>query len=85
MTEDIFEERVMLVSDNKLDWRKKVVFMKKHNEFIAWVGAETIEEAKNKTYAAGWKYAKELPIEIEVTKKEIAKWKGCDVEQLIIK
>jgi len=29
--------------------------------------------------------AKELPKEVEVTKEEIAKWKGCDVEQLIIK
>tara|TARA_R100000951_G_C2602957_1_gene168760 strand:+ start:140 stop:601 length:462 start_codon:yes stop_codon:yes gene_type:complete len=77
--------KVLLVSMNKKEWNKRVVFMEKDNKFVAWRGAKTLEQAKCQTASLGWKYAKELPKEIEVTKEEIAKWKGCDVEQLIIK
>ncbi len=83
--EGIFEERVMLVSDDEENWWPRVVFMEKNNRFIAWNYAKTIEEAGEVCKTTDWKYAKELPIEIEVTKEEIAKWKGCLVEQLIIK
>ena len=58
-----FEGIVMLVSDDKEIWDKRVVFMKKNNRFIAWNRAETIEEAKIETAIARWKYAKELPKE----------------------
>ena len=80
-----FEERVMLVSDDEEIWYRRVVFMEKNNRFIAWNYAKTIEEAVGVCKTTDWSYAKELPKEIEVTKEEIAKWKGCDVEQLIIK
>ena len=75
----------MFVSDDESSWELRVVFMEKQKIFLAWLEAKTIEEAKIETDIARWKYAKELPKEIEVTKEEIAKWKGCDVEQLIIK
>tara|TARA_R110002050_G_C8555282_1_gene481045 strand:+ start:50 stop:529 length:480 start_codon:yes stop_codon:yes gene_type:complete len=77
--------KVMLVSDDESSWEQRVVFMEKQKIFLAWLEAKTIEEAKIETAIARWKYAKELPKEIEVTKEEIAKWKGCEVEQLIIK
>tara|TARA_R110002050_G_scaffold79261_11_gene169434 strand:+ start:26183 stop:26704 length:522 start_codon:yes stop_codon:yes gene_type:complete len=80
-----FEERAMLVSDDEEIWYRRVVFMEKNNRFIAWNYAKTIEEAGGICKTTNWTYAKELPKEIEVTKEEIAKWKGCDVEQLIIK
>ena len=79
------EGKVMLVSHDEIEWLSRVVFMEKNDLFIAWFGAVTIEAAKETVSTISWKYAKELPKEVEVTKEEIAKWKGCDVEQLIIK
>lgn len=78
--------KVMLVSMNlEADWQKRVVFMEKGGQFMAWSRASSIKEAEETFSTTTWKYAKELPKEIKVTKEEIAKWKGCDVEQLIIK
>ena len=37
--------RVMLVSDDKIDWKKRVVFMEKKEGFLAWKFVETLEEA----------------------------------------
>ena len=76
--------RVMLVSDNKMTWGKRVVFMEKKGGFLAWAFAETFEEAENATVSSFWKYAKEIK-PIEVTLEEIAKWKGVHKEQIIIK
>ena len=77
--------KVMLVSDDKTNWKQRVVFMEKNYNFITWRYCETIEQAKDIVKTNSWKFAKELPKEVEVTKEEIARWKGCDVEQLIIK
>ena len=76
--------RVMLVSLDKKYWQKRVVFMEKCGGFLAWSGAETLEEAENETYTYFWKYAKEIE-PIQVTLEEIAKWKGTSKEQIIIK
>ena len=76
--------RVMLVSDDKITWGKRVVFMEKCGGFLAWVDAETLEDAENATDTCFWKYAKEIE-PIEVTLEEIAKWKGTIKEQIIIK
>ena len=38
--------RVMMLSDTKSVWVKRVVFMEKCGGFLAWGGAETIEEAE---------------------------------------
>ena len=64
--------RVMLVSDDELKWRKRVVFMKKCNKYLAWVRAETIEESEGLYEATAWSYAKELPEKVEITKSQIA-------------
>ena len=76
--------RVMLVSDDKKDWTKRVVFMEKCGGFMAWVLAKNLEEAENETNIRFWEYAKEIE-PIEVTLEEIAKWKGAIPEQIIIK
>ena len=76
--------RVMLVSDDKMTWGKRVVFMEKCGGFLAWVDAETLEEAEKSTITTFWKYAKESE-PIQVTFEEIAKWKGVHKEQIIIK
>ena len=76
--------RVMLVSDDKKTWGKRVVFMKKNGGFLAWAFDETLEEAEKSTSTTFWKYAKEIE-PIEVTLEEIAKWKRVHKEQIIIK
>ena len=76
--------RVMLVSNDEIDWYKRVVFMEKRGGFLAWEYAKTLEDAKNTTETVFWKYAKEIE-PIEVTLEEIAKWKGTIPEQIIIK
>ena len=76
--------RVMLVSDDKMTWGKRVVFMEKNGGFLAWEAAETLEEAENATVSSFWKYAKEFE-PVEVTLEEIAEWKGVSKEQIIIK
>ena len=76
--------RVMLVSDDKMTWSKRVVFMEKKEGFLTWAFAETLEEAEKSKSTTFWKYAKEIE-PIEVTLEEIAKWKGTIKEQIIIK
>ena len=76
--------RVMLVSDDKMTWGKRVVFMEKKEGFLAWAYAETFEEAEKSTSTTFWKYAKEIE-PIQVTLEEIANWKGVNKEQIIIK
>ena len=76
--------RVMLVSDDKMTWGKRVVFMEKNGGFLAWEFAETLEGAEKSTSTIFWKYAKEIE-PIEVTLEEIAKWKGTSKEQIKIK
>ena len=76
--------RVMMVSDDKNTWGKRVVFMEKKEGFLSWAYAETFEEAEKSTSTTFWKYAKEIE-PIQVTLEEIAKWKGTSKEQIIIK
>ena len=76
--------RVMSVSNDKMTWGKRVVFMEKNGGFLAWGFAETLEEAEKIVITTFWKYAKEIE-PIEVTLEEIAEWKGVNKEQIIIK
>ena len=77
--------RVMLVSDDGDSWYKRVVFMKRCNRYLSWVEAETIEESEDIYEATSWRYAKELPEKVEITKSEIAERFGISIEQLVIK
>ena len=77
--------RVMLVSCDGNSWKRRVVFMKKCNRYVAWVNAETIEESESIYEVISWRYAKELPEKVELTKSEIAERLGISIDQLVIK
>ena len=77
--------RVMLVSYDGEAWYKRVVFMKKCDMFLSWDNAETIESAEWTYRVAAWRYAKDLPEKVELTKAEIAERLGISVDQLVIK
>ena len=85
LPEDNSFPRVMLVSDYGDSWYKRVVFMKKCDRFLAWNNAETIEESECVYGNVPWRYAKELPEKVELTKSEIAEKFGISIEQLVIK
>ena len=77
--------RVMLVSDDGDSWYKRVVLMKRCDRYLAWLNAETIEESESVYEDKAWRYAKELPEKVEITKSEIAEKFGISIEQLVIK
>ena len=77
--------RVMLVSIDEIKWHKRVVFMKKCDRYLAWNKAETIEESESICLVLTWRYAKELPEKVELTKSEIAEKFGISIDQLVIK
>ena len=84
LTEEKTYPRVMLVSIDKENWHKRVVFMEKCGGFLAWMLAETLKEAENEIDTNFWEFAKEIE-PIEVTLEEIAEWKGVSKEQIKIK
>ena len=76
--------RVMLVSDDGIKWYKRVVFMKRCDRYISWVNAETIEESEGTYEATSWRYAKELPEKVELTKSQIAEKFGIPIDLIKI-
>lgn len=52
--------RVMLVSYDGDAWKRRVVFMKKCNRYLAWNKAKTIEESESIRSITAWRYAKEI-------------------------
>ena len=83
----------MLVSDDEIEWYKRVVFMKKSDRFLAWLSAETIEESESIYETYTWYYAKEIePKQRTITLsdlnskiEDIKKLFGIDNEDVIIK
>jgi len=65
--------KVMLVndSDNIKTAEKRVVFMEKCGKYIAWAGAETLEEAEKETRTFPWNYAWDIPEVPEYTIEEL--------------
>ena len=69
--------KVMIVSNTCITdtsrCYKRVVFMEKQGNYLAWQYAETIEAAEKETCVASWKYAvdvpKENPKKVEMIKK----------------
>lgn len=79
--------KVMEVSDDGDNWRKRVVFMKKNGRFLAWGIAETIEEAECELGVFSWKFAREIQPAptLELTLDDIAKKFNVSPEQIRIK
>ena len=76
--------RVMLVSIDEIKWYKRVVFMKKCDRYLAWINAETIEESEDVYEATSWKYAKDIPNEVIISKAEIAEKFGVPFDYIKI-
>lgn len=79
--------KVMEVSNNNVSWQKRVVFMEKNGNFLAWVDAKSIEEAENEIYTYTWGFAREIqPVPtLELKLDEIADKFGVSVDRLKIK
>ena len=76
--------RVMLVSIDEIKWHKRVVFMKKCDRYLAWIDAETIEESEDIYKTTSWRYAKEFPEKVELTKSQIAEKFGIPIDLIKI-
>ena len=76
--------RVMLVSDDGNSWNRRVVFMKRCGRYISWIDAETIEESENIYKTTYWRYAKEFPEKVELTKSQIADKFGIPIDLIKI-
>ena len=76
--------RVMLVSDDGNSWHRRVVFMKRCGRYISWIDAETIEESENIYKTTSWRYAKEFPEKVELTKSQIAEKFGIPIDLIKI-
>ena len=74
----------MLVSIDEIKWHKRVVFMKKCDRYLAWIDAETIEESEDIYKTTSWRYAKEFPEKIEITKSQIADKFGIPIDLIKI-
>lgn len=82
-------ERWMMVSDNRITWIRRKVFMTKNEKFIAWAGADTDKEVLNEIDTKSWNFAKDIEPEIddnlELSLEEIAEKFGVNVNQIKIK
>ena len=76
--------RVMLVSDDGNSWHRRVVFMKRCGRYISWINAETIEESEDIYKTTSWRYAKEFPEKVELTKSQIAEKFGIPIDLIKI-
>ncbi len=91
LIQELPNPKVMWVWDSGEDKKKRVVFMKKNGQYLAWTNAETIEESEKEIETVCWDYAEDIEEEpkklptIELTLEDIAKLKGCEVEQIKIK
>lgn len=54
--------KVMLVSNDGIQWIKRVVFMEKNSHYISWMGAESLEDAQSVLGTSVWKYAREVEV-----------------------
>lgn len=77
--------KVMEVSDNRIEWCKRVVFAEKKGRFIAWALAETFEKAEDEVCTHDWGYAREVQEHREISLQEIADKFGIPVEEVRIK
>jgi len=83
--------KVMKVWDsNGYTKSKRVVFMEKNGEYIAWACAETIEDAEKVNETTPWGFAEDIedieePLpDVHLTMEQVADLAKCKVEQLKI-
>ncbi len=83
--------KVMIVSNNPFSSYncgfKRVVFMKKKGNYLAWNNAETLEESENRIDISAWEYAKDIEEEqiVELTIQDISDGKGVGIKPDLIR
>lgn len=83
--------RVMMVSNSPIDGKdigfKRVVFMEKNGKYLAWICAETLEEAEKEVEIIAWDCAKEIeePTKVVLTLEQIAEKFNLDPSLIEIK
>ena len=64
--------------DDFRDQINRVVFMEKNGRFLAWRGAETIEDAEKEIEVVTWYFAKDIEQKVEITLEEIGRKFGVE-------
>lgn len=82
--------KLMHVRNDECDkFVKRVVFMEKNGKYLAWIYAESLEEADKTTDTASWKYAKDTEEEkeqiVELTIEDISNGKGVGIKPELIR
>lgn len=82
--------KLMYVRNDECDkFVKRVVFMEKNGKYLAWVYAESLEEADKTTGTASWNYAKDIEEEeeqiVELTIEDISNGKGVGIKPHLIR
>lgn len=77
--------KVMEVSDDGKNWKRRVVFKEKQGKFLAWAGIETLEEVEDMVEVTSWNFAREIQEPREISIQEIADKFGIPVEEVRIK
>lgn len=73
--------KVMWVSEDGKNWLQRVVFMEKCGKYLAWIDAESLEEAEGVYRMINWKYAKTFEkLTKEMTLEEVCKELGYEVK-----
>jgi nitroimidazol reductase NimA-like FMN-containing flavoprotein (pyridoxamine 5'-phosphate oxidase superfamily) len=67
-----FKERVMEVSNDGKNWKRRVVFAKARGIFIAWSWAERIDHVDESIKPFNFKYAREINHRAEEIQEQIA-------------
>lgn len=89
LPEDNPYPKVMLVSnsDDKAKGKRRVVFMEKNDNYIAWAWAETLEDAEKRLSTCRWSYAWDIEEEeiVELTIQDISDGKGTGIPPHLIR
>jgi hypothetical protein len=88
-TKELPLPRVVLVSHDNENWCTRVLFMIKNNPgvvkpFICWGDVKTIEESKTVVDTYPWRFMKEIPQPVKLSKQQIAEKFGIEIDQLNI-
>ena len=83
---EAFKERVMVVSNDNINWFQTVVFDNRKERYFAWFGSKTLEDSVPITRVMTWRYAKDIEEteDFKITFGEVAKLVGCNVNKLKI-
>lgn len=83
------KERVILVSQDGVNYYRRVLLLFKNGKAICWYLAETIKEAKNENSTTFWNHWKEIDAEmeqvVELTLRDISEGKGTGVPAHLIR